>query len=42
VTKFILRPAADGDEDVYEQTRRLAEDALLRIATRWPRVPAKP
>jgi len=37
VTKFILRPAADGDEDVYEQTRRLAEEALPRIAAHWPR-----
>lgn len=36
-TKFILRPAADGDEDMYEQTRRLAEELLPRLAQRWPR-----
>ena len=39
-SKFILRPAADGDDDVYEQTRRLVEEALPRMAQRWPR-PAK-
>jgi probable F420-dependent oxidoreductase len=36
-TKFILRPAADGDDDVYEQTRRFAEEVLPRLAVRWPR-----
>ena len=35
--KFILRPAADGDEDMYAQTRRFIEDVLPRMATRWPR-----
>jgi probable F420-dependent oxidoreductase len=35
--KFILRPAADGDEDMYAQTRRLVEQVLPRIAERWPR-----
>ena len=35
--KFILRPAADGDEDMYAQTRRLVEEVLPRIAARWPR-----
>ena len=39
--KFILRPAADGDEDMYAQTRRLVEEVLPRIAERWPRQ-AKP
>jgi len=36
-TKFILRPAADGDEDMYEQTRLLAESVLPRLPERWPR-----
>jgi alkanesulfonate monooxygenase SsuD/methylene tetrahydromethanopterin reductase-like flavin-dependent oxidoreductase (luciferase family) len=35
--KFILRPAADGDEDMYAQTRRLVEEVLPRMAERWPR-----
>ena len=36
-SKFILRPAADGDEDVYAQTRRFVEEVLPRMAARWPR-----
>ncbi len=36
-SKFILRPAADGDEDMYTQTRRLVEEVLPRMAERWPR-----
>lgn len=36
-SKFILRPAADGDEDVYAQTKRFVEDVLPRMAQRWPR-----
>jgi alkanesulfonate monooxygenase SsuD/methylene tetrahydromethanopterin reductase-like flavin-dependent oxidoreductase (luciferase family) len=36
-SKFILRPAADGDEDMYVQTRRLVEEVLPRMAQRWPR-----
>ena len=35
--KFILRPAADGDEDMYAQTRRLVEEVLPLMAERWPR-----
>ena len=35
---FILRPAADGDEDMYNQTKRLVEEVLPRMAERWPRV----
>ncbi len=35
--KFVLRPVADGDEDMYAQTRRLVEEVLPRIAERWPR-----
>lgn len=38
ITKFVLRPAADGDEAMYEQTRLLAEKALPRIVERWPRL----
>ena len=37
--KFILRPAADGDEDMYVQTKRLVEEVLPRMAERWPRRP---
>lgn len=36
-SKFILRPAADGDEDMYAQTTRLVEEVLPRMAERWPR-----
>ena len=36
-SKFILRPAGDGDEDMYVQTRRLVEEVLPRMAERWPR-----
>jgi hypothetical protein len=36
-SKFILRPAADGDEDMYAQTRRFVEEVLPRMAERWPR-----
>ena len=35
--KFILRPAADGDDDMYVQTRRFVEDVLPQMAQRWPR-----
>jgi alkanesulfonate monooxygenase SsuD/methylene tetrahydromethanopterin reductase-like flavin-dependent oxidoreductase (luciferase family) len=36
-SKFVLRPAADSDEDMYEQTRRFAEEVLPLMAARWPR-----
>jgi probable F420-dependent oxidoreductase len=36
-SKFVLRPAADGDEDMYAQTKRLVEEVLPRMAARWPR-----
>jgi probable F420-dependent oxidoreductase len=39
-SKFILRPAADGDADMYAQTKRLIEEVLPLVATRWPK-PAK-
>ncbi|RPI44113.1 MAG: LLM class flavin-dependent oxidoreductase [Betaproteobacteria bacterium] len=37
--KFILRPVADGDEDMYAQTRLLVERVLPQMAARWPRAP---
>jgi probable F420-dependent oxidoreductase len=37
ISKFILRPAAQGDEDVLAQTRRLIDEVLPRVARRWPR-----
>jgi len=40
VSKFILRPAAKGDDDVMAQTRRLIEEVLPLGAVRWPK-PAK-
>jgi hypothetical protein len=39
-SKFILRPAARGDADMMEQTRRLVEEVLPQVRTRWPK-PAK-
>ncbi len=38
--KFILRPVAQGDAEMYDQTRRLVEEILPRMAARWPK-PAK-
>ena len=37
VSKFILRPIADGDAEMLAQTRRLVEDVLPQVALRWPR-----
>jgi len=39
-SKFILRPAAHGDDDMYAQTKRLVEEVIPRVSTRWPK-PAK-
>jgi probable F420-dependent oxidoreductase len=36
-SKFILRPAADGDTDMYAQTKRLIEEVLPLVAARWPK-----
>jgi probable F420-dependent oxidoreductase len=36
-SKFILRPIADGDEDMLTQTQRLVEGVLPLVAARWPR-----
>jgi probable F420-dependent oxidoreductase len=41
VSKFILRPAARGDEEMLAQTRRLIEEVLPRAAERWPK-PKRP
>lgn len=40
VSKFILRPAAKGDDDMMTQTRRLIDEVLPLVAARWPK-PAK-
>jgi probable F420-dependent oxidoreductase len=37
VSKFILRPAARGDEDLLTQTRLLIEEVLPLVAARWPK-----
>lgn len=37
ISKFILRPAASGDEDMMGQTRQLLEQVLPAMALRWPR-----
>lgn len=37
-SKFILRPIADGDADMLAQTKRLVEEVLPIVATRWPKV----
>lgn len=36
-SKFILRPVAQGDEQMLGQTRRLVEEILPRMAARWPK-----
>ena len=40
ISKFILRPAARGDEEMLSQTRRLIDEVLPLVAARWPK-PAK-
>jgi probable F420-dependent oxidoreductase len=40
ISKFILRPAAEGDEEIMAQTRRLIGEVLPLVASRWPK-PAK-
>ncbi|HEX6440614.1 MAG TPA: LLM class flavin-dependent oxidoreductase [Stellaceae bacterium] len=37
VSKFILRPAAKGDEAVMAQTHRLIDEVLPFVAGRWPK-----
>src|SRR5262249_35927565 len=36
-SKFILRPAARGDADMLDQTRKLIEQVLPMVAARWPK-----
>jgi probable F420-dependent oxidoreductase len=36
-SKFILRPAAQGDAEMLDQTRLLVEHVLPQVASRWPR-----
>jgi alkanesulfonate monooxygenase SsuD/methylene tetrahydromethanopterin reductase-like flavin-dependent oxidoreductase (luciferase family) len=36
-TKFILRPVAEGVEDMLAQTRLLLEEVLPEVARRWPK-----
>jgi hypothetical protein len=36
-SKFILRPAARGDVDMLDQTRKLIEQVLPMVAARWPK-----
>jgi probable F420-dependent oxidoreductase len=37
VSKFILRPAARGDDEIIGQTRRLIDEVLPLVAARWPK-----
>jgi len=37
VSKFILRPAARGDDEMLAQTRLLIDEVLPRVAARWPK-----
>jgi len=39
ISKFILRPAAYGDEDFLDQSRLLIEKVLPAVAARWPKPP---
>jgi probable F420-dependent oxidoreductase len=34
--KFVFRPAASGDDDMLDQTRRLIDELLPKVAARWP------
>jgi hypothetical protein len=36
-SKFILRPAARGDADMLDHTRKLIEQVLPMVAARWPK-----
>jgi probable F420-dependent oxidoreductase len=42
VSKFILRPAAKGDDEMMAQTRRLVEEVLPRVTARWPKAANRP
>jgi len=41
VSKFVLRPVGSGNDEVLGQTRRLVDEVLPLVASRWPK-PAKP
>lgn len=41
VSKFILRPAAYGDEDFLDQAQRLIDEVLPAVAARWPKPPKR-
>lgn len=40
VEKFVLRPVGTSAEEILAQTKRVVDDVLPRVATRWPK-PAK-
>jgi probable F420-dependent oxidoreductase len=42
ISKFILRPAARGDEEMLAQSRRLIEEVLPLVAARWPKQKKRP
>ena len=42
ISKFILRPAGEGDADILQQTRRLIDEVLPLVAARWPRPRKEP
>ena len=42
ISKFILRPAARGDDEMLAQSRQLIEEVLPRAARRWPKPPPRP
>jgi probable F420-dependent oxidoreductase len=42
ISKFILRPAARGDDEMLAQSRRLIEEVLPRAALHWPKPPPRP
>ena len=37
-SKFILRPVGGSGDEVLTQTRRLIDEVLPRVASRWPRM----
>ena len=41
-SKFILRPAATGEEEMLAQTRLLVDQVLPTVAARWPRPARRP
>ena len=41
ISKFILRPAAYGDEDFLDQSQKLIDKILPVVAARWPKPPKR-